>query len=295
MKVDGRTRPVTMRAMKERPTSGPLLSRRFGLVLIHLAEETRRELERVAARPGRAIHSVRTRMKNLRALLLLVKPRLPKPARKGVDALAGALKDAFSDQRDAEVIATLRAKLAGRSGAAPNGKVTPAEIARNKAAKRNATRLVRMVSKLGLDGLSWPEVFAGYLRSYRAGRKAMKACERKPASGAFHKWRRPVKDLFYQSQALQPLDGMKARRRAAERLGNRLGKLNDLRMLHAEAKKSRDSRMGKRIAKKERALTAAIFKAAEKLFAERPRDIERALERCVRFQPSLAATAVRQT
>ena len=53
--------------------------------------------------------------------------------------------------------------------------------------------------------------------------------------------------------------------------------------------------MAKRIAKKERAITADIFKAAAKLFAERPRDIERALERCVKFQPAIVAQAVRQT
>jgi hypothetical protein len=284
-----------MRAMKERPTSGTLLSRRFRLVLLHLAEEARRDLDSLGMRPARAIHSLRTRMKNLRALLLLVKPRIPKPERKSVGALAGALKDAFSKQRDAHVLAALRAKFSGRREPAAKERATPQAAERNRRTKADASRLIRMVSNLGLGGLTWAEVFDGYLRSYRAGRKAMKACGRKPTGGTFHDWRRPVKELFYQSQALQPLDGMKARRRAAERLGDRLGRLNDLHLLHAEAKKSGSPDVMKRIAKKKRALEPAIFKTAAKLFGERPRGIAAALERCVKFQPAIAAQAVRQT
>lgn len=284
-----------MHAMKERVTRGTLLSRRFRLVLLHLAEEARRELDSIATRPVRAIHSLRTRMKNLRALLLLVKPRIPKPERRSVVALAGSLKDAFSAQRDAHVVAALRAKLAGRGETVPRETMTPQAAERNKTAKANASRLIRMVSKLGLNGLPWAEVFDGYLRSYRAGRKAMKACERKPTTAAFHDWRRPVKDLFFQSQVLQPLDGMKARRRQSDRLGDRLGKLNDLELLHSTAKKSRTAAVSKHLTKKQRALKAGIFNVAAKLFADRPSKIRTALERCVKFHPTIVAQAVRQT
>ena len=295
MEVDGHARPATMREMKERDTSGTLLSRRFRLVLLHLAEEARRELDSLAVRPVRAMHSLRTRMKNLRALLLLVKPRIPKPERRSVTALAGSLKDAFSAQRDAHVLAALRAKLAGRGEPVPREKMTPQAAERNTTAKAEASRLIRMVAKLRLHGLSWAEVVDGYLRSYRAGRKAMKACERKPTTAAFHEWRRPVKDFFFQSQVLQPLDGMKARRREADRLGDRLGMLNDLELLRSETKKSRSAAVLKHIAKKQRALKTGIFKAAAKLFEERPREIQIALERCVKFHPAITAQAVRQT
>jgi hypothetical protein len=295
MEVDGHARPVTMRGMKERPTSGTLLSRRFGLVLLHLAEEARRDLDSLVTRPERAVHSLRTRMKNLRSLLQLVKPRISKPERKAVHSLARALKDAFAVLRDAHVLAALRSKLTGRHVAVPKEKMTPQVAERNKTAKANAGRLIQTVSKLGLDGLTWAEVTEEYLQSCRAGRKAMKACKGNPTSGTFHEWRRPVKDLFYQSRVLQPLDGMKARRRSAERLGDRLGALHDLQLLHAEAKKSRRPDVMKQIAKKQRALKPAIFKAAAKLFDERPRDIERELKRCVKFQPAIVAQAVRQT
>ncbi len=280
--------------MTERTHSGHLLSRRFHLVLLHLAEEARRDLNAVAARPERTIHALRTRMKNLRSLLLLVKPRIPKPARKAVAVLAGRLKDSFSERRDAHVIAVLRAKFPGLGDSAVPRNAAPQNSGTNTSAKADASRLIQMVSKLGLDGLTWADVFEGYVRSYRAGRKAMKACEREQTAKSFHKWRRPVKEMFYQSQVLQPLDGMKHRRGAAERLSDRLGKMHDLDLLHVAAKKSRAKDALKEIAKQQRALKPAIFKAASKLFSERPREIERELARCVKFHPALTEQAVRQ-
>jgi hypothetical protein len=298
MEVDGHSGLASMRAMKEHTHRGSLLSRRFHLVLLHLAEQARRDLDAMASRPERAIHALRTRMKNVRALFLLVKSRIPKPARKAAAALAGRLKDAFSEQRDAHVIAALRAKFPSLDDSATGRKSAPPDNGAGKSAKADASSLIRKVSKLELHGLTWADVFDGYLRSYRAGRKAMKAmkaCERGQTAKAFHKWRQPVKEMFYQSQVLQPLDGMKQRRSAAERLSDRLGEMHDLHLLHATAKRSRAKDALKEITKQQRALIPAIFRAAEKLFGERPREIERALDRCVKFHPLLVSQAVRQT
>lgn len=239
MEVDGHSGLASMRAMKEHTHRGSLLSRRFHLVLLHLAEQARRDLDAMASRPERAIHALRTRMKNVRALFLLVKSRIPKPARKAAAALAGRLKDAFSEQRDAHVIAALRAKFPSLDDSATGRKSAPPDNGAGKSAKADASSLIRKVSKLELHVLTWADVFDGYLRSYRAGRKAMKAmkaCERGQTAKAFHKWRQPVKEMFYQSQVLQPLDGMKQRRSAAERLSDRLGEMHDLHLLHATAK-----------------------------------------------------------
>ena len=295
MEVDGHARLATIHAMKERTTSSPSLSRRFRLVLLHLAEEARRDLDSLAGRPMRAIHSLRTRMKNLRALLVLVKPCIPKPSLKAVNKLAGVIKDAFSAQRDAHIISTMRVRFPGLPDLDGKGKAALTNPERDRAAKADASRLIRMVSKLDLHGLTWAEVISGYLKTCRAGQKAMKACERERSAESFHEWRRPVKELFYQSQVLQPLGGMKRRRSAADCLGDRLGEMNDLQLLRVAAKTSRSKDAVKRIASEQRALKPAIFKAAEKLFCERAREIERELERCVKFQPSITAQAVRQT
>ena len=51
MEVDGLAGLATMRAMKERTNSGSLLSRRFHLVLLHLTEQARRDLDAMVSRP----------------------------------------------------------------------------------------------------------------------------------------------------------------------------------------------------------------------------------------------------
>ena len=281
--------------MTERAVSSSQLSRRFRLVLTHLAEEARRDIEGIGARPERAIHSLRTRMKNLRAVLALVKPCVPKDERKVVLDLAGSLKDVFARQRDAHVVAMLRDKLDGRAGKSRDLPSRSPAVVPDRMTKLAAARLARCVGVLPLDGVSWAGVIAAYVDCYREGRKAMKRCMHEADEGAFHRWRRPVKDLFYQTQVLQPLDGMKARRQLADRLGDRLGRLHDLHILEAGMKKAAGSPIGKRIAKKKKELKASALKCGRKLFAARPRDIGRELERCVKFQPALAARAVRQT
>jgi hypothetical protein len=261
---------------------------------LHLAEEARRDLDGVRTRPDRAIHAVRTRMKNLRAILLLLKRSVPKESRKAIKILAVNLKDAFAAQRDAFVVAQLRAKLDGHERAAPRPEKAAASDGKHKEVKAEIARLIRLISKLAIKGLTWEGVLGLYVKRYRVARQAMQECLRRPSAESFHKWRRPVKDLFYQSQVLQPLAGMKTRRLRADRLGDRLGKLNDLQMLHAGITKSSANGLARRIAKKQKAARVEIFKVARKLFAEQPQEIAREMERCVKFHPALAAQAVRQ-
>jgi CHAD domain-containing protein len=281
--------------MTERAASSTLLARRFRLVLLHLAEEAHRDLEGFRMRPARATHSLRIRMKNLRALLMLVKPRTSKPERKAIVALAAALKDAFSKQRDADVAAQLRARLNGRRKAPPQIERPLKAGAGIRPAMTKVAQLIRLISKLSLKGLCWADVIDRHVKCYRDGQKAMKACLQDPSAVTFHRWRRPVKDLFYQSQVLQPLTGTKARRKRADRIGDRLGKLNDLEILRASLEKANGGDLPKRIARKQKTLRTAILKTARKLFARRPREIASELERCLKFHPKIAAQAVRQT
>jgi len=281
--------------MTERVAPGTLLSRRFRLVLLHLAEEARRDLDGIKTRPARAIHSLRTRMKNLRAILGLVKARVAKEQRKILIALTDAVKDAFAEQRDAQVVALLRAKLDGRAGAAPGSGRPLKARAGDKLVRADIARLIRLVSKLGLKGLTWGEVIERYVACYRDGRKALKACLRNRSAASFHKWRRAAKDLFYQSQVLQPLTGMKVRRMRADRLAERLGKLHDLHLLNALVGKPPGEGLRKKIARKKKVAKAAAIKTARKLYAARPGAIAVELERCAKFHPAVAAQSVRQT
>ena len=128
------------------------------MVLLHLAEEACRDLEAIGSHANRATHALRTRMKNLRALLGLVKESLPKVARKSIAASASTLKDAFSARRDEHVIATLRAEIGGRRQVASyqkraGDKPEEGSVAKRRALRTEAARLVRLISKIELEGL----------------------------------------------------------------------------------------------------------------------------------------------
>jgi CHAD domain-containing protein len=285
--------------MKAGQTSDALLSRRVRMVLVHLAEEARRDLELIPRKPVHAVHALRTRMKQLRALLELLREGVPKTTRKDISALAKRLKDKFAGVRDAHVIATLRASIGGRRQVASYQKRLDAVAARpsrarDSAMEAEAGRLARKVGALGLEGLSWEKVLDAYVRSYRSARNAMKACKSNPVPERFHKWRRPVKDLFFQSHALRPADGMKRRARLARRLADRLGDYNDLDMLEKSAGAAGRKGIIKRIAKRKRSLEETAFKIGAKLFSSKPRELARELEAFRKHRPREMEQCLRQ-
>lgn len=297
--IDRAAGKATIRPMKPARTNGALLPRRFRMVLVHLAEGACRDLELLPQRPVHAIHALRTRMKQLRAIVDLVRESVSKKARKEISASAGKLKDAFSKQRDAHVIATLRASFGGKRqvtsyqrqlGTGKDG-IAQSEL---RALSKEAAKLSRMVSRLDLGGLSWQQLFDAYVRAYGAARKGMKACTRKPTTASLHKWRRPVKDLFFQSQVLRPIDGMKRRTRLARRLGDRLGEFNDLDMLGKSAAAAGRKGIIKRIAKRKESLRQTALKAGAKLLAQKPREIARELESCLKHTPRALEHCLRQ-
>jgi hypothetical protein len=283
-----------MGTMKDRPSSGDLLARRLRMVLLHLAEEALRDLESLPAKPERAIHSMRTRIKNLRAILRLVGARVPPPSRKAIVACCKVIKDAFSKQRDAHVLAALKAEFEGRRRVGPKQGSTGGRMAAGRRVMAAAARLIGLLGSLRLDGLAWNELLDAYERCYREGRKAMRECRRDPAAKLLHAWRRPVKDLLYQSRVLQPLKGAERRARRARRLGERLGRWHDLQLFAEHLDDGEQRAFGKRIAREQKALAPLIFKSADKLFADKPREMAKALERCVKMLPALAANCARQ-
>ena len=285
--------------MKATQNSATLLPRRFRMVLLHLAEEACRDLESIGSNANRATHALRTRMKNLRALLGLVKESLPKAARKSIAASANALRDAFSARRDAHVIAALRAEIGGRRQVASyqkraSDKSEEGNVAKRRALKTEAARLVRLISKIELEGLNWEQVMDAYVRCYREGRNAMRKCLRDSDPEVLHKWRRPVKELFFQSHVLRPIEGMKRRTRQARRLGDRLGKLNDLHLLEKSAGTAGKKGILKRVSKRKEVLKEIAFKLGPKLFAAKPREVARELERCLKADPGIVEQCLRQ-
>jgi hypothetical protein len=238
-------------------------------------------------------------MKRLRAILDLSRGVVKKRARKSVSASARALKDAFARQRDAFVIATLNSTLNGRRRpASPAPAPSPEEVsrarARLKVRLKDAAALLRLISQLELDGITWANVFESYARTYRDGRECMKACRRDPTPLRLHKWRRPVKEFFFQSQALGALSGMRRRSRLARRLGDRLGEFNDLIMLEKRTAARAKKGLARRIKKRQAALRKVAMKIGTKLFAEKPRDMAAELDNCLKHTPRALDQCFRQ-
>lgn len=209
-----------------------------------------------ACDPGRvgadaAVHEVRKRIKELRALLRLAGPWLidersgPVHPREN-DALriaAGALGEA----RDAAVMLQTLDALVGDSGMAPQELQALRRVLSRRAeehdprgggfeAARQILEAVRARSaewRFAGEGEAWAQIGPNLRRIYRRGRRAMRAAGQTADAEAWHAWRRRAKDLRYALELLRlsapPI--MEGSISVARKLTDRLGEDHDLAVL----------------------------------------------------------------
>lgn len=178
------------------------------------------------------IHSLRKRMKKLRAMLSLGKACLDEEERSGLQADLKRLKNVFSARRDAQVMAGLRGQWGDAVGKpAATVKLPPVTAKARAEAEALAEALARQVRELPLGELTWEEVARRYARSHRRARKAWKRTRQDDAAETLHAWRRLVKRLYYQSAALAPWLGSSKRLLRLKKLGSLLGDCHDLDVL----------------------------------------------------------------
>ncbi|MCE9519366.1 MAG: CHAD domain-containing protein [Verrucomicrobia bacterium] len=238
------------------------LPRSFRQLLLQLARESRSDLKKIPHHPKRAIHALRTRMKKLSAIVNLVGLSIPARTRHAILASTKRLKNAFASQRDAQVAAEMGIAckpLTKSQATAPLYEET--------------SRLAHLLQSVMLDGLTKKELCKAYVETYRTGRKHMKQCLADPDPTRLHAWRKPVKELYYQSLALHRAPGMTRRIRRARRLGRWLGKHHDWQLVL-----ERQLAAGKRIQPKRERLRRRIFKLASKLYAVRPKKLSQKLK-----------------
>lgn len=247
--------------MKPGKSNGSALPRRFRHLLIQLARQAQSDLARIPSHPARAIHALRTRMKKLPAIVHLVESRLSERSRHAVLASAKRLRKAFASQRDAQVAAEM--------GFPPK---PPAKQRPTRPLFQEAARLLGLLEAGTLDGLTRKEVRDAYVRTYRSGRKRMKASLDDPDPALLHAWRKSVKELYYQSLALHRVRGMTRRIRRARRLGRWLGRDHDWELII-----ERLPAAAKRIKPERNRLRRRIFKLGGKLYSVRPEDLGRDL------------------
>jgi CHAD domain-containing protein len=242
-----------------------------------------------------AIHEARKCGKRLRALLRLARAGIGDDVYRREN---GAIRDAakgLSGLRDAEALLETYARLQARFADEVDWRrlvgVRRALVARRRELADDGT-LPQRIAAFGeeLRGVherlpSWPladlgfdDLAPGFKRSYRRGRKAMRAIDAAPSDEHFHEWRKRVKEHRYHLELLRDVwpPQVKARRGEVRTLGDLLGEEHDLSVLRATLE-AESARFGDGVgllldlARRHQAeLRERMWPLGLRLFAERP-------------------------
>jgi CHAD domain-containing protein len=197
-----------------------------------------------------AVHEVRKDIKQLRALLRLVRRGMPRSeCRRYSDTLREAAGH-LAAARDAHVklnalrnlIDHFQRELAPRSFQRIKAILSAdchkqhGELSRKRAPRRVARLLKKLsgwFSSLKLKDSGWSALEPGIKRSYRDGRCGYQVTRETGIPENFHEWRKRVKDLYYQVGLLCPIwpEQMSAAEAELKHLGECLGDDHDLFLL----------------------------------------------------------------
>lgn len=266
------------------------------------ALERLRESSSGEAETADAIHGARKDMKKLRTVLRLLRDELGTKHYKKQDARFRDAARSLSETRDAEVKLETLDALVEHEDALPEGAVESWRkiLDRDREAATNAARDEPVVAEaialieeglesIGgweLEGDSWQLIDAAVTRTYRRGRRAMKAAEKSLGEGEFHEWRKRAKDLWYELRLLTDAwsGPLEATAEEAHNLTDLLGDHHDLAVLREDL---RVRNLGERetvaleatIGRRQEDLAGAAFPLGRRLYAERPKDFSRRMRR----------------
>lgn len=171
-------------------------------------------------RSDSAVHEARRHVKKVRALLRLVKPSLgdryyaanrrmrlanrmlaPIADGEGVMVSLEQFHKSRSRRLGAQTYSAIRAALIERVARTDHkaklGRVVP-RVAHILSAQR------RRLDEWSLNASGFRAIEPGLEQSYRRARTAMRRAAADPSATAFHRWRRRVKDLWFQVRLLEP-------------------------------------------------------------------------------------------
>jgi CHAD domain-containing protein len=243
------------------------------------------------ADPATAVHGARKDMKKLRTALRLLRGELGKRAYRRESARFRDAARLLSGRRDAEVkLATLDA-LAERAGGLPREAVEAwrrildrdREAAINTggaAALAEAVELIEggleSIASWQLEGDSWRTIEGPLTRTYRRGRRAMKAAAKGGGEDDFHEWRKRAKDLWYELRLLEEAwpRPLAASAKEVHELTDLLGDHHDLAVLREDLRRRRLGEGETRaleaaIARRQAQLAGKAIKLGRRIYAER--------------------------
>jgi CHAD domain-containing protein len=268
------------------------------------AGRAEKALSRLALEPADAdladaVHGARKDLKKLRTVLRLLRDDLGGKRHRRADRRFRDAGRALSTSRDAEVkVVTLEA-LISASGELPSSAFAwrrQLELERDATAAPSPAVLAEAVEAVEaglaeidswqIDGDGWGLIDDAVLRSYRCGRRAMRAAAGEPSEEGLHEWRKRAKDLWYEQRLLTaawpPL--LEAGAEEAHRLTSLLGDHQDLAVLRRDLAGRRfdpssAAALEAAIAEREEGLAAEAFELGKRVYAESPKQFRRRLRR----------------
>jgi hypothetical protein len=243
------------------------------------------------------VHAARKQIKRARAALRLLRGALAAQTYRREDAALRRASRALNAARDARVLLrTLdalrrrRAVLGRDQAAAALGRVLGRRQARAQrqlrlrpellaGARAALLRLQTRARRWPLGRHGWARLASGFMRIYRAGRRAGRAARRRPDVLTLHQWRKKVQYLSHALQILVPLQSGRPPQigELARRLAEHLGDDHDLALLQAaimgSAPRTRaaDGPLLAAIEQRRARLQIKALAAGKRLYARKPR------------------------
>jgi CHAD domain-containing protein len=260
------------------------------------AVEDRKRIEAVA------VHDFRASMKSWRAFLRLVEPHLgpnergwrteardlarmlagARDAQAALDAVADAEQHTPSHRLSAQSWDTIRTKLEDLRSSAETASLTNAIRTRISGAMDRAEA---RVERWPLDELSFADMAEGLSEDYRRARHLIPDDWGSASVHELHELRQRVVVHRYQMEIVEPLWPRLGRSwvREAQKLRNRLGKVQDLAVLSRYAEPHQPlarwrSRLQSVVSQRQAQHVAVSRRIAGRLFAERPKAFRQRLE-----------------
>jgi CHAD domain-containing protein len=230
--------------MSYRFKSGEALAGGLGRIFHEEIKSALKETERSAGKRGEAVHEFRKHLKKLRAALRLVADEVGKARYKREDRCVREIAKVVSDLRDAHVRLQTVIQLREKFGAKAFGRVfqriedllaleadsfSAATAGWEKQVVRKLKALEKRLAKWRLQDIGWKQICGAVTDTYRRGRDLLAEALKKPKQENFHRWRREVKELWYQLRLLGPLNRVVLEEiaRDARTLGELLGQQHD--------------------------------------------------------------------
>jgi CHAD domain-containing protein len=255
--------------------------------------------------PAEAIHEARKGVKKIRSALRLVRDEIGDDVWRRENDHYRDVARKLSSFRDAEILVEALDGLGERFGPTARERVDglrkqleeentsshddgSVERAMAGAAAELAAGRSR-IDVLPLDGDGWELVAPGLHRSYRRGRKRLRAVEEEASVTNLHELRKRVKDLWYQLRLIQDVDQHMLGNLAdqAHDLSDHLGDDHDLALLREEAQRRREAfaspghqrHLVQEIDRRRGELQFAAVSLGERIFAEKPKRFTKRLKK----------------